>query len=391
MTKLSICVVLVLMAHSFAQSTRPKITAIDHVDFYTTSPDANQKLYATVLGLATAQPVESGQKQRYLVGSQWVGYSAAPDANPTNRLDHVAFRTEDADGLRKYLAAKGVKTPNSVDKWKDGTVSFMVKDPEGNSIEFVQPAKSPVPTTGNADPVSRRMIHAGFIVHDRAAQDRFYRDILGLPRDCVRTEVGSPFAPEQLSVRVVSSISTRFRHRSRSVEPLADLIARQYREQPGNYLAFLSSFEYLEAVAAELSRRDTEIPIWRQGPGMTEAQREEFLTRFAEHSCGIGFAVLGGAFAEGIDLPGRRLIGAFVATLGLPQLNPVNGEMRGRLEERFGAGYEYTYLYPGLRKVVQAAGRVIRGSEDRGVVYLIDDRFARHEVRRLLPRWWRLC
>ena len=179
MTKLSICVVLVLMAHSFAQSTRPKITAIDHVDFYTTSPDANQKLYATVLGLATAQPVESGQKQRYLVGSQWVGYSAAPDANPTNRLDHVAFRTEDADGLRKYLAAKGVKTPNSVDKWKDGTVSFMVKDPEGNSIEFVQPAKSPVPTTGNADPVSRRMIHAGFIVHDRAAQDRFYKDILG--------------------------------------------------------------------------------------------------------------------------------------------------------------------------------------------------------------------
>ena len=219
----------------------------------------------------------------------------------------------------------------------------------------------------------------------------FYRDILGLPRDCVRTEVDSPFAPEQLSVRVVSSISTRFRHRGRSVEPLAELIARQYREQPGNYLAFLSSFEYLEAVAEQLARRDAWIPIWRQGPGMTEAQREAFLARFEEHSCGIGFAVLGGAFAEGIDLPGRRLIGAFVATLGLPQLNPVNGEIRGRLQERFGAGYEYTYLYPGLRKVVQAAGRVIRGSEDRGVVYLVDDRFARHEVRRLLPRWWRLC
>jgi DNA excision repair protein ERCC-2 len=219
----------------------------------------------------------------------------------------------------------------------------------------------------------------------------FYRDILGLPRDCAHSEVGSPFAPEQLSVRIVSSISTRFRHRGRSVEPLAELIARQYRTQPGNYLAFLSSFEYLEAVASELGRRDGEIPIWRQARGMTEAQREEFLARFAEHSCGVGFAVLGGAFAEGIDLPGRRLIGAFVATLGLPQLNPVNGEIRGRLEERFGAGYEYTYLYPGLRKVVQAAGRVIRGSEDRGVVYLIDDRFARLEVRRLLPRWWRLC
>ena len=179
MTKLCICVVIVLMNYSFAQSARPKITAIDHVDFYTTSPDANQKLYATVLGLAATSPVEPGQKQRYVVGSQWVGYSAAPDANPTNRLDHVAFRTEDAEGLRKYLAAKGVKTPESFNKWKDGTVSFIVKDPEGNSIEFVQPAKAPVPTTGNSDPVSRRMIHAGFIVHDRAAEDKFYRDILG--------------------------------------------------------------------------------------------------------------------------------------------------------------------------------------------------------------------
>jgi DNA excision repair protein ERCC-2 len=219
----------------------------------------------------------------------------------------------------------------------------------------------------------------------------FYRDVLGLPQHCERTEVGSPFAAEQLSVRIVSSISTRFRSRARSIQPLADLIVRQFQAQPGNYLAFLSSFEYLEAVATELQARGCGIPIWRQAAAMSEAQREEFLARFDAKTCGVGFAVLGGAFAEGIDLPGRRLIGAFVATLGLPQLNPVNGEILQRLHERFGAGYEYTYLYPGLRKVVQAAGRVIRGADDRGVVYLIDDRFARAEVRRLLPRWWRLC
>jgi DNA excision repair protein ERCC-2 len=219
----------------------------------------------------------------------------------------------------------------------------------------------------------------------------FYRDILGLPPDCERREVGSPFAPEQLSVHIVTSISTRFHHRRQSVEPLTELIVRQYEARPGNYLAFLSSFEYLQAVAGELARRAGQIPTWCQVPGMSEAQREQFLGRFAEHSCGIGFAVLGGAFAEGIDLPGRRLIGAFVATLGLPQLNPINAEILSRLEERFGAGYEYTYLYPGLRKVVQAAGRVIRGSDDQGVLYLIDDRFARHEIRRLLPRWWRVC
>jgi Rad3-related DNA helicase len=100
--------------------------------------------------------------------------------------------------------------------------------------------------------------------------------------------------------------------------------------------------------------------------------------------------VLGGTFAEGIDLPGTRLIGAFIATLGLPQFNPINEEMRRRIDAAFGTGYEYAYLFPGIRKVVQAAGRVIRTPEDRGTVHLIDDRFLRPEVRRLLPSWWQL-
>ncbi len=103
----------------------------------------------------------------------------------------------------------------------------------------------------------------------------------------------------------------------------------------------------------------------------------------------IGFAVLGGTFAEGVDLPGRRLIGAFLSTLGLPQINPVNEQLRQRMETMFGAGYDYAYLYPGLQKVVQAAGRVIREPGDLGVIHLIDDRFQRGEVRGLLPRWWR--
>ena len=99
--------------------------------------------------------------------------------------------------------------------------------------------------------------------------------------------------------------------------------------------------------------------------------------------------MLGGPFAEGIDLPGERLIGAFIATLGLPQVNPVNEQVRARMEALFpGRGYDYTYLYPGLQKVVQAAGRVIRSPADEGVLVLMDDRFARAEVRALLPPWW---
>ena len=123
---------------------------------------------------------------------------------------------------------------------------------------------------------------------------------------------------------------------------------------------------------------------------MDEAGRAQFLARFRADGQGIGFAVLGGSFGEGIDLPGARLIGAFVATLGLPQINPVNEQIRQRMGALFGAGYDYTYLYPGIQKVVQAAGRVIRSQSDRGVVYLIDDRFARPEVRRLLPMWWQV-
>ncbi len=220
------------------------------------------------------------------------------------------------------------------------------------------------------------------------APHEFFRDILGLPRGCGYLDVRSPFKPEQLAVKLVRSISTRFKDRGRSLAPIADLLARQYARQPGNYLVFLSSFDYLERVAEQVAERYPHIPTWRQHSGMSESERAAFLSRFVPEGAGVGFAVLGGAFAEGVDLPGSRLIGAFVATLGLPQVNAVNEEMQRRMETRFGSGYEYTYLYPGIQKVVQAAGRVIRTTTDRGVLYLIDDRFTHSSVRRLLPRWW---
>jgi len=216
----------------------------------------------------------------------------------------------------------------------------------------------------------------------------FYADMLGLPKETAWIDVESPFEASQLAVRVASHISTRYRQREHSLAPIADLIAAQYARQPGNYLAFFSSFDYLRQVAALMAERHPGIPFWEQSRGMEESARTAFLGRFTADSAGVGFAVLGGAFGEGIDLPGRRLIGAFIATLGLPQINPVNEQMRERMQQTFGAGYDYTYLYPGLQKVVQAAGRVIRTRADSGVVYLIDDRYARNEVRRLLPDWW---
>ncbi|MDH4559954.1 ATP-dependent DNA helicase [Pseudomonas sp. BN411] len=217
---------------------------------------------------------------------------------------------------------------------------------------------------------------------------RYYSDLLGLANNTPWLEVDSPFHADQLQVRVAANVSTRYQHRGASLGPIAELMARQFAERPGNYLAFFSSYDYLQQAAERFTREHPQVPIWLQGRQMDEAERQAFIQRFEAGGRGIGFAVLGGAFGEGIDLPGERLIGAFVATLGLPQLNAVNEQLKVRMGALFGAGYDYTYLYPGMQKVVQAAGRVIRTTEDRGVVHLIDDRFARPEVQRLLPSWW---
>ncbi|MBC3911347.1 helicase C-terminal domain-containing protein [Undibacterium umbellatum] len=216
----------------------------------------------------------------------------------------------------------------------------------------------------------------------------YYCDTLGLPDGTAWVDVESPFSADQLQVHVVDSVSTRYADRARSVAPIVALMAQQYQAQPGNYLAFFSSFDYLEQVSSSFINQHPDIPVRLQTRRMNEADREEFLAQFTEDSQGIAFAVLGGSFGEGIDLPGARLIGAFIATLGLPQLNPINEQIKLRMDKIFGAGYDYAYLYPGLQKVVQAAGRVIRQTDDKGVVYLIDDRFARGDVRALLPGWW---
>ena len=216
----------------------------------------------------------------------------------------------------------------------------------------------------------------------------YYADLLGLPADHVWLDVPSPFRPEQLDVRLVN-LSTRWDDRSRSVEPIAKLIVSQYDERTGNYLAFFSSFHYLGQVAERVQALRPDVPVWLQESGMAESKRQWFIDQFQPEGRGVGFAVLGGAFAEGVDLPGSRLIGAFVATLGLPPVDPVQEATRRRIEAQWrGRGYDYACLVPGVRKVVQAAGRVIRGEGDEGVLYLIDDRFAAVQAKGLLPGWW---
>jgi catechol 2,3-dioxygenase-like lactoylglutathione lyase family enzyme len=169
--------VLEICAQGQTATPRPHILGIDHVSFYTTAPDGVKKLYGDVLGLASAEPVEPGGTLRYVVGRQWVGYSPAPDPKSTDRLDHVALRTDNIAALHKYLTAQGIKVPQ-IQGRADHSLFFVVDDPEGHRIEFVERGMAEaVPPSASA--VSRHMIHAGFLVYHREAADHFYRDILG--------------------------------------------------------------------------------------------------------------------------------------------------------------------------------------------------------------------
>jgi len=232
--------------------------------------------------------------------------------------------------------------------------------------------------------------HAATLFSATLAPMAHTQRLLGLPDPVARLDVASPFDPSQWSVRVARGLSTRWADRARTLPRLVNELGAHYRAHPGNHLAFFSSFDYLTQALEAFRAALPDVPVWSQSRSMDEAAREAFIARFAEGGRGMGFAVLGGVFGEGIDLPGSRLVGAFIATLGLPQVNAANEAMRRRMDALFGDGWRYTYLHPGLQKVIQAAGRVIRGPQDRGVVHLIDDRFARQDVCEVLPAWWRL-
>lgn len=216
----------------------------------------------------------------------------------------------------------------------------------------------------------------------------YFRDLLGMPGDTTFSALPSPFNADQLKVCFTPDISTRQVDRDRSLAPIAELIAHQYREAPGHYLAFFSSFRYARAVSDVLADTSPDVPQRSQQPGMTAKEREDFLAGFRDSRGQVAFAVLGGVFGEGIDLPGDQLIGAFVATLGLPPFDEWHEILKQRLHHRFGSGHDYTYLIPGLQKVAQAAGRVIRTPDDRGIIWLIDDRFLTSSVKQMLPTWW---
>ena len=217
----------------------------------------------------------------------------------------------------------------------------------------------------------------------------YYRSVLGCP-DARAVALESPFPPEHLGLYCLPGISTRYRDREASVQAVSDALAALARAKVGNYLAFFPSYAYLRQVYEDFTARYPDIGTLAQESGLDDAARAAFLEQFGPSPAKtlLGFGVMGGIFGEGVDLVGDRLIGCAIVGVGLPQVNPRQEILRRYYDEAGGTGFDYAYRFPGMNKVLQAAGRVIRTQEDRGVVLLLDDRFARGEYTRLFPRHW---
>jgi len=216
-----------------------------------------------------------------------------------------------------------------------------------------------------------------------------WRDAIGgIPEDGLLS-LPSPFPAEHLLV-LRYPVSTRYKKRDETTKAVAEAILAAVRAHPGNYLACFPSYAYLKSVQSEIETDCAGVALLPQQSGMDDAAREAFLSAFQPRDSGalLGLIVLGGIFGEGVDLRGDRLSGVIVVGVGLPQICEERELLRGFYHEKSSDGFARAYRYPGMIRVLQAVGRVIRTERDRGVALLIDERFFGAEYAALMPSWW---
>ncbi|MDP2309320.1 MAG: helicase C-terminal domain-containing protein [Pseudomonadota bacterium] len=232
--------------------------------------------------------------------------------------------------------------------------------------------------------------HATVSVSATLAPGWFYRDRCGMDAGrALEVEAPSPFPPERRRVLVVGGVSTEYKHRLRDRDKVADIVGRTLAAVPGNAAVFVSSFEQLRDLVAAVSLPGRELLV--QTPAMDEGERARLLDRMRDPTAPrarVLVGVLGGLFAEGVDLPGEALRAVLVVGPALPPPTLERRLLQAWYEERFDQGFTLAYVQPGMTRVVQAGGRVVRGPGDRGVVVLICQRFLRNAYAEWLPAPW---
>ncbi len=231
--------------------------------------------------------------------------------------------------------------------------------------------------------------HAAVLFSATLTPIDYFADILGGGKQAVRMSLPCPFDPENFCLAAVTGVSTRYEDRDKSYKKLASLIAAAVSARRGNYIAYFPSYDYMEKVAEQFEKKYPSVTLVRQTRSMSISEKEKFLDAFASDGIlRVGFCVLGGSFSEGVDLPGKRLIGSVIVGTGLPGISNERNILRDHYETTRERGYDYAYVYPGMNRVLQAAGRVIRRESDCGVVVLIDDRYADPRTQALFPEHW---
>ena len=262
---------------------------------------------------------------------------------------------------------------------QDTMIRLFCVDPSGNLSERIGMSRSTVFFSATLLPV------------------QYYKDLLSKnPEEDYEMYVESPFSTENRLVFTARDVSSRYTARNvEQYERIAEYIRKIIRGKNGNYLVFCPSYQFMDEVYQiftdhELQKAGNGLKVYRQESNMDEDERQAFLEHFKEspHETTLGFCVLGGIFSEGIDLKADRLIGAIVIGTGLPGVGSDRELLKSYFDEKSGQGFDYAYLFPGMNKVLQAGGRVIRSESDQGVIALLDERFNYTSYRRMFPREW---
>ncbi|XNW45335.1 helicase C-terminal domain-containing protein [Fructilactobacillus vespulae] len=218
----------------------------------------------------------------------------------------------------------------------------------------------------------------------------YYQNVLGDEPDSLKYQTASPFPAKNQKLLITSYVDTRYQQRQASLVKIVQSIKTLIEQKDGNYLIFAPSYQYLEMVVTAFHNAYPEIEIVTQTNQMNDEERQNFLAKFndpQEHPI-VGFALLGGIFSEGIDLVGDKLIGVGIIGVGLPGLNQETNLIRDYFDKQNGHGFQYAYQLPGLNNVFQAAGRLIRGNNDKGIILLMDNRFLNKNYNVFFPKTW---
>ena len=219
---------------------------------------------------------------------------------------------------------------------------------------------------------------------------QYYQNLLVGHTDDLTFRQSSPFNQNQFQVLVADYLPMTYKYRSQVVDSLCELIKKATDIKAGNYFCFFPSFSYMEEVYQRYIQLYPEAEVLIQSRELKDVEKEAFLANFQAQNeqVVLGFCVLGGVFSEGIDLKKNRLIGSIIVSVGLPQISKEQEELKNYFDEKNQQGFYYIYQLPGFNKIMQAAGRVIRTEEDRGVILLIDQRFSRKDYMQLYPTHW---